>query len=192
MRNTVPLTALALIACLGGSQSALAQGGACGDIQFAASILSQFPEAPAACLGVETRNGQQFARFRGEIRDVIGRQVSARFELPAGGYSKTYQFTPNSNARVTIAGQTLRYTELQRGQELNIYLPADRWEFNVPETETLAAAPTVERVTPAVVTTGAVAANLPRTASPLPLLGMLGGLLTAVGLGLTVIRRRFF
>jgi hypothetical protein len=39
----------------------------------------------------------------------------------------------------------------------------------------------------------AVAANtLPRTASPLPLLGALGGLLTLLGLAVAGIRRRFF
>jgi hypothetical protein len=179
---------------VGGSQSALAQAGACGAITFGPAVLSQFPEAPAACLGVETRDGQQFAHFRGEIRDIRGSQVRARFELPGGGYSKTYSFNPSREARVTIRGQRLRYSELQPGQELSIYLPADRWEFNVPETETLAAAQTVERLTPAVDTSGAVAAapTLPRTAAPLPLLGLLGGLLTALGVGLSVVRRRFF
>ena len=193
MRNTISLAAVALIACFASSQSALAQG-ACGDIRFTGPVLSQFPEAPAACLGVVTREGRQFARFRGEIVSVSGQQVRARFELPGGGYSQTFAFTPDSNASVTIRGQRYRFRDLSRGQELDIYLPPDRWEFNVPEEPDFAQSATVVTAAPAVSTAGAVAAapTLPRTATPLPFLGLMGGLLMALGLGLTAIRRRYF
>jgi hypothetical protein len=41
--------------------------------------------------------------------------------------------------------------------------------------------------------TQTVAGNtLPRTASTLPLIGALGGVLTALGLGIAVLRRRWF
>lgn len=191
MKHTSSLAALALVAGLTASQTALAQG-TCGSIQFSPSILSQFPEAPNACLGIETRNGRPFAHFEGEIVGVSGQQVRARFRLPNGDYSQTYTFTPRSDARVTIQGQQYRYRDLSRGQELDVYLPPDRWEFQLPETEVFASATTVETVTPAVVTTSAVAASLPRTATPLPLFGLLAGFFTAFGIGLTIVRRRFF
>jgi hypothetical protein len=183
---------LVLIAGLASSQGAIAQG-ACGDVRFTGPVLSQFPEAQEACLGIETREGRQYAHFEAEIQGVSGQQVRARFKLPNGQYSETFSFTPSSNARVTIAGQQYRYRDLARGQELDVYLPPDRWELNVPETANFASATVVETVTPAPITSGAVAAaTLPRTATLLPFLGLMGGLLTELGVGLTLIRRRFF
>jgi len=188
MRSTMGLLAsLALVGGLAAGQSALAQG-KCGAVTFTGAIISQFPEAGNACLEIVTREGKQYAHFKGEIVSVSGSQVRARFELPNGGYSKTYAFTPNPDARANIKGTRYRFRDLTKGQELDIYLPPDRWEFVVPETETLAAAPTLEVVQVTTVTTAAPAA-LPKTASPVPLLGLLSGMLALLGFGLLLARR---
>lgn len=186
MRNAIGLLAsLALVGGLAATQSALAQQG-CPSITFTGPVLSQLPEAQNACKEMVTRNGQQFAHFKAEIVGVSGSQVRARFELPNGQYSKTYSFTPPSGSRVNINGQRYRFNELSRGQELDIYLPPDRWEFEVPETDNFAAAPEVVRIT--TITVGS--ATLPKTASSVPLVGLLSVALLALGTGLTLIRRR--
>ena len=186
MRKTMGLLAtLSLIGGLAATQSVLAQGG-CGAVTFAGSVTSQFPEASNACLDIATREGKQYAHFKGEIVSVSGSQVRARFKLPSGQYSQTYAFTPKSGSRVRIAGQTYRFSDLQKGQELDLYVPPDRWEFEVPETESFAAAPTVETYRVTTVTVG----SLPHTASEVPLVGLLSVVLLALGTGLTLIRRR--
>lgn len=185
MKNTMGLLAsLALVGGLAATQSALAQGG-CGAVNFTGPVASQFPEAPNACLDIATREGKQYAHFKGEIVSVSGSQVRARFKLPNGQYSQTYAFTPKSGSRVKIAGQTYRFSELQKGQELDVYIPPDRWEFEVPETENFAAAP-VETYRVTTVTVG----SLPHTASEVPLVGLLSVVLLTLGTGLTLIRRR--
>jgi hypothetical protein len=135
-----------------------------------------------------TKNGQQFAHFKAEIMGVRGGEVRARFKLPNGQYSQTYAFNPDPSTRINIAGQRYRWGDLQKGQELDVYLPPDRFEFDVPQTESFAAAAPAEVVR---VTTITIASpTLPKTASSVPLVGMLSVVLLALGTGLTLIRRR--
>ena len=135
MRKTIGLLASATL--LGGviaTHSALAQGG-CAGVNFTGPVATQFPQVRDACLEMVTRNGQQFAHFKGEIVGVSGNQVRAHFKLPNGQYSQTYSFAPSAGTRVNINGTRYRFSELTRGQQMDIYLPPDRWEFEVPETE---------------------------------------------------------
>jgi len=193
MKSTTGLLAsLTLIGGFAATQPALAQAG-CGDVTFTGSIASQFPEARNACLGIETRNGEQFAHFKGEIVSVSGQQVRAKFKLPGGGYSKTYAFTPKQSSRININGATYRYSDLSPGQQLDVYVPPSRWEFDVPESqseaqpETLAAAGSVEVFRVTTVTLP----SLPATASLVPLVGALAVMLLGLGAVLALVRRRF-
>lgn len=188
MREAIGLLAsLTLVGGIAATHSALAQG-PCGALTFKGPVLSQLPEAASACREIVTRNGQQFAHFKAEIVSADHSQVRTRFELPNGQYSKTFEFVPPSSARISIAGQKYRFNELSRGQELDVYLPPDRWEFEVPESENFAAAAPQEvaRIT----TITVAAAALPKTASSVPLVGLLSVALLALGTGLTLARRR--
>jgi hypothetical protein len=177
--------ATALLA-VGWSQATMAQGN-CGNIVFSGDISSRFPNARLACLDVATREGKDFAHFKARITGVSGSKVSAEFKLPDGTYSRPVTFTPDPDARARIAGTTYRIRDLSRGQELDVYLPPDRWEIVIPQdpTQTFAAAPAVTTIplqepTP----------QLPRTGSPLPLLALLGGLIAAFGAGARGLRRK--
>ena len=100
-----------------------------------------------------------------------------------------------ADARVEIGGRQYRYRDLMPKQELNVYLPEGRWEVHVPHSDDFATASAVAVATP-MMAAGAdesesdMVAMLPKTASPLPLIGMLGGLLTSLGLVVYGIRRR--
>ena len=187
MKQAIGLLAVTLLGGVVATQPALAQGG-CPGVNFTGPVATQFPDARDACLEMVTRNGQQFAHFKGEIVGVSGNQVRARFKLPSGQYSPTYSFTPQSGSRVNINGTKYRFNELSRGQQLDIYLPPDRWEFDVPETENFAAAAPAEVVRITTITRGS--STLPKTASSVPLVGMLSVALLALGAGFTLIRRR--
>lgn len=177
------------VAALGAVEPATAQSG-CADIDFNDTITDRFPNAGNACLGIEARDGREFAHFQAEIVSVSGNRVRAKFRLPDGSYSETYSFETGSNDRVELGGRSYRYRELSRGQELDIYIPHDRWEFHIPEEENFEVARTVAIVTPMMSEGGGEPAVLPSTASALPLLGIAGSLLVLAGLGVTVVRRR--
>ena len=193
MKTTRIVGAAGIVLALSWSGSALAQL-SCSDLTFTGPVAREFPEARNACIGVETRDGRPYAHFNARIRNVRGGTVEAEFKMPDGTYTRPISVTPDPDARVRIEGRNYRWSELSRGQELDVYLPPDRWEIAVPEdpAQQFAAAPTV---TVFVISepAPAVASNtLPRTASPLPLVGALGGLLVALSFAVAGIRRRFF
>jgi hypothetical protein len=173
------------------AQSSLAQA-SCRDVTFTGPVAREFPDARDACLGVEMREGRPYAHFQARITNVRGNTVGAEFKLPDGTYGRPISFTPDADSRVRIAGRSYRWSELSRGQELDVWLPPDRWEIVVPaDSESLAAAPTVAAFAISEPSPALAANTLPRTASVLPLVGVLGGLLAALGFVVAGIRRRF-
>ena len=192
MKKHSIVEAASVVLALSWAQSALAHK-LCPDITFTGPVAREFPAARSRRLGVVTREGRPYAHFQARIREVRGNTVEAEFKMPDGTYGRPISVTTDPDQRVRIAGSTYRFRDLSRGQELDVYLPPDRWEIIVPEdpaTE-FAAAPSVT-VFAISQPQPAVAANtLPRTASPLPLLGALGGLLTVLGLAVAGLRRRF-
>jgi hypothetical protein len=124
------------------------------------------------------------------VTRVRGNTVEAEFKLPNGTYARPISITPDEDARVRIGGQAYRYRDLARGQELDVYLPPDRWELAVSDSPTEFAAAQDVTTIPIAEPLPAVAGTLPRTASPLPLVGAAGALLAAFGLLVAGIRRR--
>jgi hypothetical protein len=182
-----------VLLALSWTQSTLAQQPSCRDLTFTGPVAREFPQARDACLGVETRDSRPYAHFQARIRSVRGNTVEAEFKMPDGTYSRPISFTPDPDARVRIAGRSYRYRDLSRGQELDVWLPPDRWEIVVPEDPAqFAAAPTVAIFVIAEPAPTVAANALPRTASPLPLVAALGGVLTVLGFAVAAIRRRFF
>ncbi|MGW8370169.1 MAG: hypothetical protein ACWGPN_16005 [Gammaproteobacteria bacterium] len=193
MKMTSRLVATSiLLAGAAMSGQAFAQGN-CPDIVFSSEITSQYPNVADACLGVVTRNGEPYARFEAEIDTVTGNRVRARFRTPDGSFGPLTTIDTDPADRVEINGRSYRYRDLSRGQRLNVYLPPDRWQFYIPETTDFAQAEEVNIVAPvmAQADTSPAPRALPRTAGFMPLIGALGGLLTAVGFALTALRRRY-
>jgi hypothetical protein len=193
VKTTRIVGAAGILLALSWSQSALAQV-SCSDLTFTGPVAREFPDARNACLDVVTRDGRPFAHFNARIRSVRGNTVEAEFKMPDGTFTRPISVTPDPSSRVRIAGRNYRWSELSRGQELDVYLPPDRWEIAVPEdpAQEFAAAPTVTVFVISEPSPTVAANTLPRTASPLPLAGALGGLLVTLGLVVAGIRRRFF
>jgi len=162
----------------------------CDDLEFTQQILDVLPEANTACLGVIEQNGRLYAEFQAEIVRVRGGEVRAKFKRANDSFTETHGFRPERDARVKIAGRSYRYSELTRGQQLNVYLPADRFEVAIADDDDHMT-PYLEMITVVVLYRPEPAmAALPATAGLLPLIGLLGGLLTALGGGLVFIRRK--
>jgi hypothetical protein len=185
--------AAGVLLALSWTQSSFAQAPSCNDLNFTGPVAREFPDARKACLDVVEREGKDFAHFQARIRNVRGGTVEAEFRMPDGTYSRPITVTPDPSARVRIGGRDYRWRELSRGQELDVWLPPDRWELAVPEEpgQQFAAAPAIAAFPIAEPTTTLAANTLPRTASPVPLVGALGALLVVLGVGVAALRRRF-
>ena len=170
------------------SQSSIAQGN-CGDLVLTGETGQRFPNARRACLDIVERDGQQYAHFIARITRVQGSAVEAEIKLPDGTYTQPIRFEPEESARVRIEGRSYRYRDLSRGQELDLYVPPSRWAIAVYESEAdFATAPAVTLV--ALEEPTPVVASLPRTASALPLIGLLGALFTGLGFVVARVRRK--
>ena len=107
-------------------------------------------------MGVVDRDGTLFMHTKMVVRRVSGNTVT--IYLPAT--DRTFDVQTRTNARIRIGNNRVRISTLNRGQELNIYIPVD--EFTQPiidevafETEVedeLVLAPAV--LAPALPTTG--------------------------------------
>lgn len=163
----------------------------CEDLEFTQRILDVLPEANAVCLGVTERDDRLYAEFQAEVINVHRGEVRVRFKRANGSLTDVHGFTPGRDARVKIAGKNYRYSQLARGQQLNVYLPPDRFEVAIAEDDDIAT-PHLGMITVAVLyrSEPAVAA-LPTTAGPLPLIGLFGGLLTVFGGSMFLIRRKY-
>ena len=134
-----------------------------------------------------------FAHVQARVRSVRGGNVDVELKLPDGTYTDPITVMPDPSARVRIGGRNYRWRDLSRGQELDVWVPPDRFEIAVPEDpeQQFAAAPAIAVLVISEPTTTVAANTLPRTASLVPLVGALGALLAALGLGVVAIRRRF-
>ncbi|HEY3516421.1 MAG TPA: hypothetical protein VGL98_05190 [Gammaproteobacteria bacterium] len=184
--------AAGVLLALSWTQSTFAQP-SCGDLNFTGPISREFPQARDACLDVVEREGRPFAHFQARVRSVRGGTVEAELKMPDGSYSEPISVTPDPSSRVRIGGRSYRWRDLSRGQELDVWVPPDRWEIAVPEDpeQQFAAAPAIAVFVISEPTTTVAANTLPRTASPVPLVGALGAVLAALGFGVAAIRRRF-
>jgi hypothetical protein len=154
----------------------------CSDIEWSSVVTDQYPSIADACDAVVMKNDKMFARIEVEVMRVRGRTLTFRIMNNDGSSGGNYSQTVDTSWRAKIGGRSYRPRDLSRGQMLNVYMPGDRWavihedDDGPDEADAIALSP---------------APVLPETASPLPLIGLLGGLFMALGAGLGVIRRRF-
>jgi hypothetical protein len=165
-------------------QAAQAQSLTCADIVWSAEILANYPDVDEACRGVYERDGRMFAKATVELVRVRGNNLTFRLLHTDGTRGDSYSVTVPSGWRAEIGGRSYRASDLMRGQELNVYIPSDRWALFMDEDEDDMISYGEEEM----VIAPAVA--MPVTASPLFLVGLLGSGLVALGGLFTAVRRR--
>lgn len=163
-----------------------ATGRTCDDITWQPQVLEQYPNIADACQEVVQYNGRDFVRFTGRVESVArnGDTVTVRFD----GTDEPIALDPPDNLRLVIAGRDTRVRDLVRGQELTFHVPADQFvaHFFEPGSTTQSAMVAIVPLTVAQQGAEQVAATsqprtLPQTASVLPLIGILGLGLIALG-----------
>ena len=83
----------------------------------------RFADLVGTCEGIYDINGRQYARTAAVVRQVRGSKV--RLYLPATDH--TFDVTAESDGRVWIGDRKVSARDLQRGDEIGIYLSVDKF-----------------------------------------------------------------
>ncbi len=84
---------------------------------------ARFANLAGSCMGVVERDGGLYMHTKMVVRAVRGGEVT--LYLPAS--DRTFSVRPDSSARVEIAGRKVRPRDLSRGDELNLYIAAEKF-----------------------------------------------------------------
>ena len=87
---------------------------------------SRFVDLEGSCMGVIVRDGELVLHTKMVVRAVRGNEIT--IYLPAT--DRTFKVDADPKSRLIIAGRKVRPRDLNRGQELNIYVSVD--EFTQP------------------------------------------------------------
>ena len=130
------LSATVMVALLlAAAQPGLADriGGAltCEDLTWSPEVLAANPDIALACQGVYEKDGVLYARATIEVVNVQGDTIRFRTLRTDGSKGVTRSVKMDSNWRIRLDGRDYRARDLNSGQQLNIYLPQDRFALTV-------------------------------------------------------------
>lgn len=170
-----------------------ATGTSCSQVTWSQEALAQYPQIASACEEVMQRDGKYYVRFSGDVQRVADRGRSVTINFRDGD---RLTLTPPENMVLFINGQRTPVTDLRVGDELRFYVPQDQLAASFFESEAPAARAQVVPIAPPTPADRSLLAQnqtapgprLPRTASPLPLLGVAALGLLALGGALSVRR----
>jgi len=102
----------------------------CDDVEFEASAVEEFPSVAQSCHSIVERNGRLYVRLVADVvRAVSDREILVDLKGPDGSrIRQTYR--PPPGFRAVISGNPTPAHLLRRGQEIRLYLPADRWHVS--------------------------------------------------------------
>ena len=153
----------------------------CADLNWSAQVLAANPDIAQTCRSVYEKNGKLYAKVQVEVVRVRGNTMTFRTKHTDGTMGDSRSITLDSDWRANIGGRDYRASDLMRGQELNVYLPEDRFALVIEDADGPDEADLVaieEEVA------------MPTTASPLFLFGLAGGAFLALGGLFSAVRRR--
>ena len=152
----------------------------CADLNWSAEVLAANPDIAAMCQTVYEKNGKLFAKTSVEVVRVRGNTMTFRPLHVDGTKGDSRSVTLDPSWRAQIAGRQYRASDLMRGQNLNVYMPEDRFALAIED----------EELDDSDFMMIEDATEMPTTASPLFLVGLAGGAFLALGGLLSGIRRR--
>jgi hypothetical protein len=185
------------------------QAASCAEVDWATDLLALYPRIAEGCQEVVIAEGVKWARFDADFvrSNNRGSTVTLNFKNRQGTSMGAVILRPATEQRVLIDGQRYRFSELTRGQQVNIYVPERMFAVAVepgapreqlaqivreptgPAQPNPTAAQLLAQADPAPAS-ATTAQQLPATAGPLPFFALAGLMSLLSGLGLTI-RRRF-
>jgi hypothetical protein len=162
----------------------------CPGIQWSAEALKAYPRIATACQAVEERNGKTYVKFAGRVERNINRGEQVQIKFRDGD---TLTLEPPANTALYVNGKETPVADLQRGDNLQFYVPEDQFVAQVAKDET----PQTQYVVVPIVYREVIreepeqsAAVLPDTAGELPLVALSGLMLLGLGAGLSIARMK--
>jgi hypothetical protein len=187
MRSKTIVTALTVAGlAIATAGPAYAQPARCQTVQFSPAVVQKFPRIREVCLDVMTKDGQDYAVVKGDLLRVSSKVARIRPLLPDGTKAEARDIAIDPNRKVMVGGKALAPRDIAVGQEVTFYVKVSEpvAELEPADTEPLAPMPLPEQ------TVAAPAPAMPKTAGPLPLIGLGGLALLALGGVLGFVRRR--
>ena len=163
----------------------------CDDLVWSAQVLEANPDIGLSCQGVFEQGGELYAKVTIEIPRARGNRSTFRPQHTDGSRGDLRSITVPSAWRANIGGQSYRASELLPGQELNVYMPQDRFALAMDTSDMVAAQSSdaeVEMEMMEIEEAVVAATAMPKTASPL--YTILAGALALLGLGAAMSYRR--
>ena len=154
----------------------------CADLNWSAEVLAANPDIAMSCQAVYEKDGELYAKATIEVIRVRGNRMTFRTMHTDGGKGDSRSVTLPATWRAEIGGRSYRASDLMRGQQLNVYIPQDRFALAVEDSDGVDSAD--------VVVIEEEVVEMPSTASPLFLIGLAGGAFIALGGLLSGVRRR--
>jgi len=163
---------------------AMAQDAAptCADLNWSADVLAANPDIASSCKAVYEKNGKLYAKVSIEVVRIRGNRMTFRPQHNDGELGDSRSVQLDNSWRAEIGGRQYRASDLMRGQELNIYIPEDRFALIVEDADG------PDEMDIIVIEDEVV--EMPTTASPLFLIGLAGGAFVALGGRRSINRRR--
>lgn len=192
MKKTIISSILALAVGLGFSVSASAQSVSCGDLAWTDTALELNPDIADYCLEVVERNGQQMAKMRARVVRQSVNSTIVQWQRPDGSWSPSQRRYPDRGFTANMDGKEVRILDLPERQEVNVYVAAED-NFSLPSAAPVAAAaaPVAAAAAPEPAPEPEPApVMLPTTATQVPALALLGGLLILLGGAVSLLRSR--
>jgi hypothetical protein len=152
----------------------------CADLNWSAGVLAENPDIAKTCRTVFEKDGKLYAQASVEVVRVRGNTMTFVTLHTDGTKGESRMTNLESGWRATIGGREYRASDLNRGQKLNVYLPEDRFALSIGDDDAL-----VNEMVEIEDST-----EMPTTASPLFLIGLVGSGFLAMGGLLRLVRRR--
>lgn len=200
MTRSTRILAMTLLLVAGSNASAFGVvAGDCDSLRAQAQLLDRHPEVGTACESIVAVEGRRYLLMSAELRDVQPEQLVLRFR----GATKDTVFSPGADQPVVPEGSPALPADTAVGSPLRIYVPEDRVLELFSESSTIDRLPVPVAVQSAESSDARISNYtccprrrpwypiidlLPQTATPLPLMGLLGIGLLAGAAGLA--RRR--
>jgi len=154
----------------------------CADLNWSAEVLAANPDVGKSCVAVYEKNGKMYAKVGIEVVRVRGNRMTFRTIHTDGGKGDSRSVVLDNSWRAEIGGRQYRASDLMRGQELNVYIPEDRFALIVEDEDG------PDEIDSIIIEEEVI--EMPTTASPLFIIGLVGAAFLGLGGLLGGVRRR--
>jgi hypothetical protein len=99
----------------------------CGSVNFGAEVLAKFPNAKAACRGVQEKDGTVYVRYVADVVATTKDSMTVVFkDQDNKGVSKV-TLAPTANDSLTVGGKSSKFMDLRKGDTIDMWVPHSRW-----------------------------------------------------------------